>query len=217
MATSAEIKASIDANITNKTLPGTIDNTLVGADVKAVVDYVDQEITTVTDSLSEAAISGSYLDLQDTPTLGTVASSNNYNDLDNRPTIVSKIEKITLTLGQVQALFTTPYSLNLNSTSGTLKFLTAVYLVRNTTTAYTLANDNFEIVNNAGASTGITIPCAVLGYAGTAYAFTTANYQSNAVGSVYEPGYKIKATVGNPTGGTGGLDVYVVYNEILTT
>lgn len=43
MATAAEIKTSIDTNITNKTVPGTIDNTLVGADIKSVVDYVDQE------------------------------------------------------------------------------------------------------------------------------------------------------------------------------
>jgi hypothetical protein len=45
MATSAEIKTSIDTNITNKIIPGSIDNTLVGANIKSVVDYVDQEIT----------------------------------------------------------------------------------------------------------------------------------------------------------------------------
>ena len=46
MSSSASIKASIDTHITNKTLPGTIDNTLVGADIKSVVDYVDQKTTT---------------------------------------------------------------------------------------------------------------------------------------------------------------------------
>lgn len=43
MATSAQIKASIDTNITNKTQPQSINNTTVGADIKSVVDYVDQE------------------------------------------------------------------------------------------------------------------------------------------------------------------------------
>jgi hypothetical protein len=47
MATNTQIKASIDANITSKTLPGSINNTLVGSDIKSVVDYVDQEISTI--------------------------------------------------------------------------------------------------------------------------------------------------------------------------
>ena len=44
MATGAQIKTSIDTNITNKTQPQSINNTLVGADIKSVVDYVDQEV-----------------------------------------------------------------------------------------------------------------------------------------------------------------------------
>ena len=45
--TNTEIKESIDANIINKTEAKSIDNTIVGADIKSIVDYIDQEIGTV--------------------------------------------------------------------------------------------------------------------------------------------------------------------------
>jgi hypothetical protein len=85
MATAAEIKASIDANITDKIVSQSIDNIDVGTDLKSIVDYTDQEITTVTSSLATVATTGSYIDLEDTPILGTVALTNDYNDLDNLP------------------------------------------------------------------------------------------------------------------------------------
>jgi hypothetical protein len=47
MATNIEIKASIDANITNKTALGSISNNDVGSEIKSVVDYIDQEVATV--------------------------------------------------------------------------------------------------------------------------------------------------------------------------
>jgi len=40
---STTLKAQIDTNITNKTVAGSILKTNVGGDIKAVVDYVDQE------------------------------------------------------------------------------------------------------------------------------------------------------------------------------
>lgn len=41
---STTLKAQIDANITNKTVAGSITKTNVGGDMKAIVDYVDQQV-----------------------------------------------------------------------------------------------------------------------------------------------------------------------------
>lgn len=75
MATAAQIKSSIDTNITNKTLPGTIDNTLVGADIKSVVDYVDQEI--------------SNLPVELTKTIKTTITSAQILDIFSNPIIIA--------------------------------------------------------------------------------------------------------------------------------
>lgn len=53
MATNTQIKNNIDLHITNKTVPGSIDNEEVGIDIKSIVDYVDQEITTLNSDLQE--------------------------------------------------------------------------------------------------------------------------------------------------------------------
>ena len=47
MATNIEIKAAIDTDITNKTLPSSVTNTNVGARIKDIVDYVDQETVNI--------------------------------------------------------------------------------------------------------------------------------------------------------------------------
>lgn len=70
MATSAQIKASIDTNITNKTQPQSINNTTVGADIKSVIDYVDQEIDTITPiqkTIKRTLTSAEILNLFTTP------------------------------------------------------------------------------------------------------------------------------------------------------
>jgi len=70
MATAVQIKTSIDTNITNKTLPGSINNTLVGADIKSVIDYVDQEIDTITPiqkTIKRTLTSAEILNLFTTP------------------------------------------------------------------------------------------------------------------------------------------------------
>ena len=87
MATSTQIKASIDANITNKTAFRSINNTDVGADIKSVVDYVDQEINAVNNNLAPVATTGDYNSLDNLPALVEVATSGDYNDLDNIPTL----------------------------------------------------------------------------------------------------------------------------------
>lgn len=48
MATNIEIKTAIDTDITNKILPNSVTNTNVGERIKDIVDYVVQEITTLT-------------------------------------------------------------------------------------------------------------------------------------------------------------------------
>jgi hypothetical protein len=83
MATAAEIKASIDANITDKVAFRSIDNTDVGADIKSVVDYVDQEITATEELITSLE-----------ETLSTVATTGEYDDLLNTPVQITKTSDI---------------------------------------------------------------------------------------------------------------------------
>lgn len=69
MATSTEIKTAIDTDITNKTLPGSATHQNVGARMKDIVDYTDQEINTLSNSLSAVALSNDYNDLDNLPVL----------------------------------------------------------------------------------------------------------------------------------------------------
>lgn len=46
--TNTNLKAQIDSHITNKTQVSSINHTAVGNDIKAVVDYIDQEVSNIT-------------------------------------------------------------------------------------------------------------------------------------------------------------------------
>jgi hypothetical protein len=200
MATAAEIKTSIDTNITNKTLPGTIDNTLVGADVKSIVDYVDQEITALDGTLAIVATTGAYSDLTGTPTI---------------PTPLVKVLKTTISSAEILQLFTTPKVILLNNDLATIKIPTSVYVYKNDGTNYTLGSNGFYILNSTN-NVEATIYLQTLTTAGTGYSQTNiaGGNHSNMTGITRMDSYSIQATVSNPIGGTGTLDVYVVYTEI---
>lgn len=54
--TNTALKAQIDSQITNETLPNSVSPTDVGGNLKAVVDYVDQEVLTSQEKVKNSII-----------------------------------------------------------------------------------------------------------------------------------------------------------------
>ena len=145
----------------------------------------------------------------------------NVDDADNRDLIldyvdqqdVVKIVKTTITSAQILALFDTPITVLDSSETGKVKLPLNIWVQRKEGDAYTLAAASFLLVNDSGSNvTGNLNPNPLLG---TGIGFFTAAYtitQNNTVDK--NALYKLKASTGNPTGGTGDIDVYVTYIEI---
>jgi len=131
-------------------------------------------------------------------------------------TVVSatKVLKTTITEAQVLALFDTPITVLDSSDPLTIKLPLNVWIQRQPGTAYTLAAASFALINDSGASiSGNLNPNPLVG---TSIGFFTSafNITQNSSGTDRNVLYKLKASTGNPTGGTGNLDVYVTYIEI---
>lgn len=127
---------------------------------------------------------------------------------------VVKTKKTTITAAEVLQLFTTPIEVLDAPLVGTVRQPISIYIVRNAGTAYTLADPTFEFKNQLGlalATVNVSTPLGgtTVGHVDCTNFITSAN--SGVVGNT---SYKLEATVGNPTLGTGNLDVYVTYNEI---
>lgn len=198
MPTNIQVKADIDTDITSKTLPNTVTNTNVGARMKSVVDYAVQELALK----------------QNSDELSTVAISGEYDDLTGKPTIVTKVLKTTITSAQILALFDTPITVLDSSNPETIKLPLNIWCQRQPGTAYTLAAASFLLVNDAGGNVSGNLNPNPL--TGTDIGFFTSAYSitQNLAGGDRNNLYQLKASVGNPTGGTGNIDVYVTYIEI---
>jgi hypothetical protein len=126
---------------------------------------------------------------------------------------VVKIVKTTITSAQILALFDTPITVLDSSETGKVKLPLNIWVQRKEGDAYTLAAASFLLVNDSGSNvTGNLNPNPLLG---TGIGFFTSAYtitQNNTVDK--NALYKLKASTGNPTGGTGDIDVYVTYIEI---
>lgn len=145
----------------------------------------------------------------------------NIEDADNRDLIldyvdqqdVIKITKTTITSAQILALFDTPITVLDSSETGKVKLPINIWVQRKAGNAYSLASASFLLVNDSGSNvTGNLNPNPLLG---TGIGFFTSAYtitQNNTVDK--NALYKLKASTGNPTGGTGDIDVYVTYIEI---
>ena len=127
--------------------------------------------------------------------------------------LVSKTYKTVITEAQVLQLFTTPIIV-LPMQSGVARIPTHIYIKRNTGTEYTLANNTFLILdqfNSVNPFANVN-PAPLTSTDG--YISSTIYINESVTGTFYSGDYKLKANIGDPTGGTGGLDVYVTYNEI---
>lgn len=127
---------------------------------------------------------------------------------------VTKVLKTTITSAEVLQLFTTPITVLDSSEAGKVKLPLNVWVQRNPGDAYSLSTASFQLINDSGlAISGNLNPNPLVG---TSIGFFTSafNIIQNSSGSDKNYLYKLKAASGNPTGGTGDLDVYVTYIEI---
>lgn len=199
MATNTQIKTGIDTDITNKTLPKSVLNTNVGTRMKSIVDYADQEVAALNNSL------------------GPTAKSNDYNDLDNLPVIpqpLVKVQKTTITSAELLQLFTTPKTLLLNNDLTKIKIPISIYVLKNLGNDYVLNNNGFYFLNSTN-NVEATLYLQCLTTSGTGYYQVSVPYSNGNMSGVERiKSYSIQASGGNPTGGTATLDVYVTYLEI---
>jgi hypothetical protein len=152
----------------------------------------------------------------------TAGSLSNIEDGANRVLIMdyidqevkSKVLKTTITGAQVLQLFDTPITILDSSESGKVKYPTNVYVKRNTGTAYTLASASFSVINDFSTAMSGNLNPNPLSSTSVGFFQSEINVVQNLSGSDKNVLYKLKANTGNPTVGTGDLDVYVTYIEI---
>ena len=129
-------------------------------------------------------------------------------------TPVTKVLKTTITSAQILTLFDTPITVLDSTDSLTIKLPINIWVQRKAGNPYTLAASSFLLVNDIGGNvTGNLNPNPLTG---ADVGFFTSDYTitQNSAGTDRNALYKLKASTGNPIGGTGDIEVYVTYIEI---
>lgn len=122
---------------------------------------------------------------------------------------VTKVLKTTITSSQVLNLFTNPVTILSNSNPFTISYPLNVYIKRNSGSPYTVPSNALYVINDVGNGLA-TLNANPLQSSG---GFTQGTVTTNQIsGGTEMSEYKLIAA-GNPTGGTGSLDVYVTYVE----
>ncbi len=213
MATSTQIKASIDINITNKTQPQSINNTTVGADIKSVVDYVDQEAL-LKENLTNKSIDVEIDGESDTK-YPSVKAVKTYVDDNMSGTTVYKVLKTTITNAEVLDIFSTPKTI-VPAIAGKIIIPTHIIIVINfNTTQYSDPGGAWK-VRFGSTNTSIATPTNFL---------ASATYNQEVLQTLFYSGFisssgftnspiLLTTSGNNPTGGDSGLTVYVSYTEI---
>jgi hypothetical protein len=126
---------------------------------------------------------------------------------------VTKVLKTTITSAQVLQLSTTPITVLPAASSGKINIPTNIYIKRNAGTAYTLYN-SLALLDNLNIDTQTQINPNPLSNTTVGFMNNSIYLSENTSGNTTNAPYKLKVLDGNPTGGTGNLDVYVTYIEI---
>jgi len=127
--------------------------------------------------------------------------------------ITTKVLKTTITSAQVLQLFTTPITILNSDNPLTIAYPINVYIKRNAGDAYTLVANSFSVINDFGTTmTGNLNPNPLINTS-IGYFQSAITVSQNLSGGDKNVLYKLKANSGNPTLGTGDLDVYVTYIE----
>ena len=127
---------------------------------------------------------------------------------------VTKVLKTIVTSAQVLQLFTTPITVLPTASSGKVNVPINIHIKRNSGTAYTLNTIAFTLLDGLNIDTQTQINPNPLTNTSAGYMNNTIYLADSVSGSTSTGPYKLKANGGNPTLGTGDLDVYVTYIEI---
>jgi len=127
---------------------------------------------------------------------------------------IAKVLKTTITSAQVLQLFTTPITILNSNNPLTVAYPTNIYIKRLTGNGYTLAATTLAVVNDFGTTLTSNINANPLTGSQAGYTQSVISLSQNLSGGDKNTLYKLKANVGNPTLGTGDLEVYVTYIEI---
>jgi len=130
------------------------------------------------------------------------------------PTQITKVVKTTITTAQVLQLFTTPITILNSNNPLTVAYPINVYIKRNAGNAYTLVNNSFSIINDFGTTMTGNLNPNPLTSTSIGYFQSAITVSQNLSGGDKNVLYKLRANTGDPTLGTGDLDVYVTYIEI---
>lgn len=125
-----------------------------------------------------------------------------------------KTLKTTITSAQILTLFDTPITVLDSSEPETIKIPLNIWCQRKPGNAYTLAATSFLLVNDAGGNVSGNLNPNPLTSNDIGFFTSTYSITQNLAGGDRNNLYKLKASTGNPTGGTGDLDVYMTYIEI---
>lgn len=128
--------------------------------------------------------------------------------------IVTGVEKTTITSAQILQLYTTPIVILDSSESGKVKYPTNVYILRKAGNAYSLATSSFSVINDFDTQLDANLNPNPLVNTSAGYFQSEVNVIQNLSGGTKNAYYKLRANAGNPTNGTGDIDVYVTYVEI---
>jgi len=167
-----QLKSQIDSQITSQTDVDSISPTIVGENMKAIIDLSVQETRL-------------------------------------------KIVKTIIPTASVLQLFTTPVTILDSTEAGKIKFPISVYVKRLTGNAYALATSSFSVINDFGTALSANLnPNPLISTPEGYFQSAISLYQNNSGGSKNAL-YKLKANSGDPTLGTGDLEVYTTYIEII--
>lgn len=125
-----------------------------------------------------------------------------------------KVLKTTILEADIKQLFTTPITVLDNTDAEKMKLPISLYIKRNAGTAYVLATSSFALINDSGTAYSGNLNPNPLTNTSDGFFVSAYNIVENASGTERNNLYKLKANVGNPTTGTGSIDVYVTYIEI---
>ena len=136
------------------------------------------------------------------------------DDIPDIPTQITKVLKTTVTEAQVLQLFTTPITILNSNNPLTVAYPINVYIKRNAGDAYTLVNNSFSVINDFGTTMTGNLNPNPLSNTSIGYFQSAITVSQNLAGGDKNVLYKLRANTGDPTLGTGSLDVYVTYIEI---
>ena len=136
------------------------------------------------------------------------------DDIPDIPTQITKVLKTTVTEAQVLQLFTTPITILNSNNPLTVAYPINVYIKRNAGDAYTLVNNSFSVINDFGTTMTGNLNPSPLSNTSIGYFQSAITVSQNLAGGDKNVLYKLRANTGDPTLGTGSLDVYVTYIEI---